>query len=336
MNINYRKRKTSEDDLAQMEDDVTVAVNFIRKKPDYEPNTMVCGDISIPSCELFSKDKYKVFAHVLNNNMLISLKNADVEIRSFLSQLFFVIYKHQENSLNILFDIAESLDICVINESNMVTNESLLNWYDNCETKTNEDPFPQIYNVVTDIIKRVYALNFPGNVTFTSLDAPFYSTTFDTFAVRVSFKSIIAQFALDTVKHQTTKQTYTTRKMKSQKFVDELSRFIDHDGTNIAELVWRDADIGVNRAEDDESRDVVVHQQMAPFEVTKSENYAVIKDVLIYKQKKKINSATSSTGSASNKTRFNMRAYTKKTVTFIYDAKLADEYKEFTKLRPLN
>jgi hypothetical protein len=336
---NTKKRRLTEDTFGDEEsmnnDDIPLAVNFIKKRDDYESMTIEFGnEISIPPCKCFlsmKDDKYKIFARLLKINTENTLGEADPDLLKFLYQLYFVISKYQEGSLKIIKDITRTLNICVANSKDVITEADLMKWYNNTEASTESDPFTEIYQITTDVLKRVYALHFPSKVKFIGLDAPFHSTTFKTMAVRVSYDTIIGPYEVQNIKVPVSPgskqmKNFITRKMKSQHFVEELSKFLQHDESCISDLVWRDIDIGIiQQTDDNDTREYVVHQQIGPFDVVKSENYAMIKDLLIYKLNK--------TDAIAKK--FNIRAYTKKTLTFNYDAKLLEEYKDFIECEKL-
>jgi len=309
-------------------DDASLSVKNIKRRDEYEPMAALPSEcFSVPPCECFLKmasDKYKIFSKVLKINTTNILGEGNPDLLTFLFQLYFVISKYQESSLKILKDITRCLNISVANSKAAITADILNNWYNNSETTSETDPFIDIYRLITDLLNRVHSLHFPSNVKFTALDAPFDSTTFKSMAVRVYYDTIVAPFEVITIKvpvsaGSTKKKEFSTRKMKSQKFLEELSKFIEHDESCILDLLWREIDIGIIQQADDATREVVVHQQVGPFDITKSESYAVITDLLIYKVNKADCVAK----------KFNARAYTKKTLTFNYDAKLAEEYKEF-------
>lgn len=330
-----KKRRISEDieEEAHKSEEETLAVNFIKKKCEYEACLVKYdADVPVPPCETFlamhdKLDKYKTFSRVLKINTSKVLSEIDPDILTFLFQLYFVIFKHGESSLKILLDITRVLEICVENSSDVITEDDLFKWVNDVDTKSETDQFVEIYQIIMDVVKRVSSINFPSNVKFTSLGTPFLSSTFNSRAVRVSFDKLIGPFAVNIGKMPIapgSKQTKTfiTRKMKSQKFIDELSKYIEHGETNIEDVIWRDIDIGISnqQAENDGTREVVVHQQVGTFDIIKTESFAVLKDILIYKNIKANQPAA---------TKFNLRAYTKKTLTFNYDAKLLEEYNEF-------
>lgn len=322
-----KKRRITEDSVDPLiVDDESLSVKNIKRKDGYEPTTVATTSesFSVPPCETFlpmASDKYSVLAKVLKINTANILSEANPDLLAFLFQLYFVILKYQESSLKMLKDITRCLNISVVNSKAAITADVLGNWYNKSDTTSETDPFIDIYRIITDVLNRVHSLHFPSDVKFTALDAPFDSTTFKSMAVRVYYDTIVAPFEVNKISVSAggaKTKPFITRKMKSQKFVEELSKFIEYDGLCITDFVWRDIDIGIVQT-DDATREVIVHQQVSPFDITRSESYAVIADLLIYKVNKADNIAK----------KFNIRTYTKKTLTFNYDAKLAEEYSEF-------
>ena len=332
MSSSTKKRRMTEesDDKSSVEDETLLSVDLIKKRDGYEPLVIPCnGDVCIPSCETFLKmpediNKYKTLAMVLKINTTNKLGEADSDLLKFLYQLYFVISKYQEDSLRILKDVTRALNIRIANSTTSITDDDLITWLNkSSDNKTQSDPFVDVYRIITDVLKRVYTLHFPSTAKFTGLDPPFNCSSLKSVAVRVTFEALIAPFEVQTKKMVTTtgnKKTFIFRKIKGQNFVEELSRYIEHGESCMSDKVWREFDLTiVQETEKDETSEVVVHQQVAPFDITKVENYGIISDILIYKV----------TGTEQTPKRFNIRSYTKKTVTFNYDTKLVEEYKDF-------
>lgn len=324
-------------DLADdQENSVAISVDLIKRKSTYKSEEIHYPSIYIPECKVLLnfEDKYRIFASTLNVNTQIALKDAESDLRTFLSNLLFVIYKHEELGLELLMSITKALNIGVLCEDDIITTEKLLQLLDESKGPTStEDKFVEMHRLISDIIKRVSRpieeklspIKFLGDVNFTQLHGPFNLSTFKTRAVRVSFEDLIAPFVVEKVTSSGNKvKPFFTRKIKNQKFITELSKFIEHGEMCMSGLVWESIDIGSSR--DDEVKDVIINADISPVDVIRSENYALINDIIIYKNPTK---------SETEQSKFNLRTYSKRVITFNYDSKLDEEYRKFLSLNPL-
>lgn len=332
--MSNKKRKLSEN--SEEESDISeenINVELIKKVAGYEPEILVYEDIPIPSCESFlatGDKKYTIFALVLKINTRICLSNVPDDILTFLHNLYFLIYNQKEACLNTLLDITHTLNISVMDTNDIITDDVIENVCNKKDFTKSSDRFPEIYQTILNVLKKLNSIHLPHSVRFTGFDTPFKSSSFDTKAVRVYFEPLIAPFQIEKVQMNAgTKQskTFTTRKLKSHKFIEELAKYIEHNGDSITDVVWKDIDIGITQKADEDC-EIVVYPQIAQFDTIKSENYALLQDIIIYKHNKKTDKPTDSLVK-----KLNIRGYTRKVVTFNYDAKLAEEYKEFLSAR---
>lgn len=310
------------------EEVIELFLDLIKLKDGYEPPRKSEIKITIPDhnaitlkAEKYNQDKYEVLSQIIYLNAKIQLRD-NPDLLQLLSHIFFVVFTYKEESIRLLHDIAATLDICVLSEKNIITTETIIQ---QCESSIKKsDPFIDIHELITDITINLGSINFPTNVNFLGLDLPRYSTPIKTDVVRVSFQPIVGTFICEQITTGTgnNKKEYTTRKMRSPRFVEELAKFIQHGDNCIDQLVWSDVNIGFRMIGVDVV-DTIIHTKHAG-PITQTYNYAILNDVMIYNQ-----SQNNKNTDPHVQGRLNLRSYTKKTVSFQYDAKLTEGFKRY-------